>query len=93
MAQPLVHNYINGLSNYYDGDLPLGFFTYLAGGFGSKIDSQIRNIVSETGVHGSVINVHNMIELVQKYDPNIYSHADLRRLFTLDRQIITSDFT
>lgn len=88
----MVHNYINGLNNYYDGNLPLGFFTYIAGGFGSKIDSQVKSIVNETGVHGSVINVHNMIELVQKYNPDIYSHSDLRNIFTVDRQIVSADF-
>lgn len=89
----MVYNYINGLGNYYNGPLPLGFFTYIAGGFGSRIDTQIQSIVSKTGVHGSGINVHNMIELVQRYDANNYTHADLRRIFTLDRQVLTSDFT
>mgnify|MGYP001049507790 CR=1 FL=1 len=88
----MVHNYIRGFNNYYNGDLPLAFFTYIAGGFGSRINSQIKGIVDETGIHGSVINVHNMIELVQKYDPAIYTHADLRKLFTVDRQIVTADF-
>lgn len=88
----MVHNYIGGLGNYYSGKLPLAFFTYIAGGFGSRIDSQIKEIVVETGVHGSVINVHNMIELVQRYDANLYTHSELRRLFTVDRQILSSDF-
>jgi hypothetical protein len=88
----MVHNYINGFRNYYGGELPLGFFAYLAGGFGSKIDSQIRGIVDETGVHGSAINVHNMIELVQRYDPQRCDHSELRKLFTVDRQILSADF-
>ena len=88
----MVHNYIKGIKNYYSGDLPLSYFTYIAGGFGTKIDSQVRSIVNETGVHGSVINVHNMIELVQQYEPKGYNHSDLRNLFTVDRQIVTADF-
>lgn len=88
----MVHNYIKGFSNYYSGTLPLGFFTYIAGGFGSRINSQIKGIVDETGVHGSVINVHNMIELVQSYEPQKLTHTDLRKLFTVDRQILSSDF-
>lgn len=72
--------------------MPLAFFTYIAGGFGARIDSQIKGIVDETGVHGSVINVHNMIELVQQYDAKGYTHSDLRNLFTVDRQILTADF-
>lgn len=69
----MVHNYIKGFGNYYDTSLPLGFFTYIACGFGSRIDTQIRGIVEETGVHSSVINVHNMIELVQDYN----AHSEL----------------
>lgn len=88
----MVHNYINGFGNYYSGSLPLGFFVYIAGGFGTNIDSQIKSIVNETGVHGSAINVHNMIELVQKYDPNNYTHSELRKLFTVDRQICSDDY-
>lgn len=88
----MVHNYIGGFGKYYKGTLPLGFFTYIAGGFGQKIDSQVKGIAEEAGVHGSVINVHNMIELVQAYEPKHYTHADLRKLFTLDRQILTTDF-
>lgn len=89
----MVYNYIKGFNNYYGGNLPLSFFTYIAGGFGSRIDSQIKSIVDETGVHGSVINVHNMIDLVQKYIPNNYTHEDLKNIFSVDRQIITSDFS
>ena len=33
-----------------------------------------------------------MIELVQQYESNSYTHADLRKLFTVDRQIFTTDF-
>lgn len=88
----MVHNYIKGFSNYNPSALPLGFFTYIAGGFGPKIDSQLKRIVEESGVHGSVINIHNMIELVQKYKPEKCSHSDLRKLFTVDRQILASDF-
>lgn len=89
----MVHNYINGLNNYYDGKLPLGFFSYIAGGFGSKINSQIQDITKETGVHGSAINVHNMIEFVQNHVEKAYSHMDIKNLFSLDRQILMSDLT
>ncbi len=88
----MVHNYINGFKSYYNGTLPLGFFSYIAGGFGSRIDSQVKGIVRETEVHGSVINVHNMIELVQNYESKHLTHSDLRKIFTVDRQILTKDF-
>ncbi len=87
----MVHNYIEGFSNYYSGEYPLSFFSYIAGGFGTNINPQIQSISNETGIHGSCINVHNMIELVNKNDNNRYSHEDIRKLFSLDRQILLSD--
>lgn len=89
----MVHNYIRGFANYCDSTLPLGFFTYIAGGFGTRIDIQIKSIVAETGVHGSGINVHNLIELVQNYGSLTYSHADLKRIFSVDRQVLLSDIS
>ena len=46
----MVHNYINGLGNYYKGKKNLAFFSYIAGGFGINNDSQIKSIVDETEI-------------------------------------------
>lgn len=88
----MVHNYIGGITHYYNGDYPLAFFTYIAGGFGKNIDSQLNSIVKETGVHGSAIDVHNVIELVRRNETTKYSHMRLKTLFSIDRQIIRSDY-
>jgi len=87
----MVHNYIRNIGNYYNGGLPLAFFSYIAGGFGSNINSQIQSIVSETSVHGSAMSVSNMINLVEQYEQNGYTHASVKDLFSLDRQILLSD--
>lgn len=87
----MIHNYISGLSSYYTGNRALVFFTYIAGGFGTNIDSQIRDIVDETGVNGSCINVHNTIELVKRAGDKTYTHEDLKEIFTVNRQILLSD--
>lgn len=87
----MVHNYIAGIDNYYTGNKPLAFFSYIAGGFGARIDSQIHNITDETGINGSCINVHNMIELVKKYDTHKYSHDEIRSIFSVNRQIMSCD--
>lgn len=87
----MVHNYIRNIGSYYTGGLPLAFFTYIAGGFGSNINSQIQSIVSETSVHGSAMSVSNMINLVERYEQNEYTHASVKDLFSLDRQILLSD--
>ena len=63
----------------------------LAGGFGTNINSQVKNITEVTGVNGSCINVHNMIELVKRMEKRNYSHDDLRKIFSTNRQILLSD--
>lgn len=87
----MVTNYIKNISKYYGGKLPLSFFSYIAGGFGQNINSQIKDIFNASSVHGSAITVSNMINLVEKYSINSYTHSDIKRLFTLDRLVLLSD--
>lgn len=87
----MVHNYIEGISNYSDCSYPIGFFTYISGGFVDHIDNQIKAEVSETNVHGSAITVSNLISLIEKHNESPYSHKELRRIFGLDRQIELAD--
>lgn len=87
----MVHNYIENIQHYYNGSFPLAFFTYIAGGFGKNINSQIKAIAKETSVHGSAIDVHNVIELVKKNSENSYSHIELKNIFSVDRKVLTED--
>lgn len=87
----MVQNYIGNIGNYYSDGHPLAFFSYIAGGFGKNINSQIKKIVDESGVHGSAIDVHNVIELVKKNGEQKYSHAQLKDIFSIDRRIGLSD--
>ena len=87
----MVHNYIEGFRNYCDSDKPLAFFSYIAGGFGTNIDGQLRRIVEETGVHGSAVAVSRVIQMVEKQQDQLYSHAQIKQLFSLDRQIVLAD--
>ncbi|MDR2905855.1 MAG: hypothetical protein LBU73_07875 [Helicobacteraceae bacterium] len=87
----MVHNYTGGLKNYYDGKLPLAFFSYIAGGFGKNIDSQIKNIVAETGVHGSAVTVSAIISMVEQHNVTKYSHKKIQELFSMDKQILLQD--
>ncbi len=87
----MVYNYIRSFGNYYDGNLPLAFFAYIAGGFGKNINSQIQDIVAETSLNGSAISVSNMINLVERYEKNGYTHSTVRDVFSLGRQIMLSD--
>lgn len=87
----MVHNYIENIKNYSNFSQPIGFFSYIAGGFGNQIDKQIKSIVDESGVHGSGITVSNMIKLVEKQNEKKLSHQDIRELFSVDRQVVLAD--
>ena len=87
----MIHNYIGGMRNYYDGTHPLAFFTYIAGGFGRNIDAQIKDIFDETEVCGSAVSVSNIIALVERNAENPYAHNRLRDLFALNKQILLGD--
>ena len=87
----MVHNYIENISKYSEYSQPIGFFAYIAGGFGNQIDRQIQSIVAESGVHGSGMTVSNMIKLVEKQNEKNLTHKDIRNIFSVDRQIVLSD--
>lgn len=87
----MIYNYIKGLSLYSGSPAPLGFFSYISGGFGSNINSQIAEIKEDAGTSGSAISVLNMIKLVELHDTRKYTHEDLRKKFSLNRQILQSD--
>lgn len=87
----MVHNYIENISKYSNCSYPIGFFTYIAGGFISTIDRQIQSEADESHVAGSAITVGNMIKLVERHQEKPYSHKELRNIFGLNRQILLSD--
>lgn len=83
----MVHNYLEKISNYSDSQYPIGFFTYIAGGFISTFDKQIASEVAESGVHGSGITVATFIKMIEKASEEPYSHKAIRDIFSLDREI------
>jgi hypothetical protein len=89
----MITNYIGGLTTYYDGNLPLSFFSYIAGGFGTNIDSQIVDIANATSVHGSAVSVYNIIALAENHASNPFPHNRLREIFSVDRQVLLSDIS
>lgn len=88
----MIHNYIYGLNNYSGSKVPLAFFAYIAGGFGSNIDSQLKSISDEASVKGSAITVARFIDLIKIHLKEEYSHSELRRIFSLNREIRNGDF-
>lgn len=84
----MVHNYIKAYSTEC---YPLAFFSYIAGGFGNNITSQIKDITDQTLVHGSAMSVSNMIKMVENHQCKKYNHEQIRDIFSVDRQILLSD--
>ncbi len=89
----MITNYIGGLKTYYNGNLPLSFFSYIAGGFGTNIDAQVADIVRATSVHGSAVSVHNIIKLAENHASSPILYNRLKEIFSLDRQVLLSDIT
>lgn len=87
----MVHNYIANLHGYSDSGYPLAFFSYIAGGFGTNIDSQLHVITEETHIPGSAVCVSHVIKMVEKSQEQSYSHAQIRNIFSLNRQITLMD--
>lgn len=87
----MVHNYIKNLNNYSSAQMPLAFFSYIAGGFGSSIDGQLAQIAYETSIHGSAVPVSNVIKMVEKHQTVPYTHSTLREIFSCGRQVRLSD--
>ncbi len=88
----MIHNYIYGINNYSEAKTPLAFFTYIAGGFGTTINSQLKSISDESSVNGSAITVARFIDLIKIHLKNEYTHNELRQIFSLNREICNGDF-
>ncbi len=86
----MIHNYIE---TYRESEYPLEFFSYISGGFGNNINSQIQSISDDTGVNGSAISVSNMIKLVENYEKCGYNHNKIKEVFSLNRQVLLSDLS
>lgn len=87
----MVHNYLANSGRYSRKTAPMAFFTYIAGGFGNNINSQLQAIANESGVPGSAISVTNIIKMVEKNESNLYSHETIRSLLSINRQVLLSD--
>lgn len=87
----MVHNYIEKISNYSDSNYPIGFFSYIAGGFISTFDKQIASEIEESNVKGSGITVATFIKMIEKNTEHPYTHKQLRDVFSLGREVKLAD--
>lgn len=77
----------------HDGkEFDLAFFSYVAGGFKSTINSGINRIFDEKGVRGSAVTAAELLMLLREHRKSPISANRLKRLFTINRQILPGDF-
>lgn len=90
-ARVMKDVYVPNYRTYGHTTLPLAFFTYIAGSFGANINRQIGNLARDTGVNGSAMPVDIFINLAQDYADSGYRHDDLKRIFSVNREVQLSD--
>lgn len=82
--------YIPNYKAYGQTDLPLAFFSYIAGSFGNNINSQLSTIINDTGVSGSAMPVDIFINFAQDYANN-KDHNSIRNIFSVGREVQLGD--
>ena len=87
----MIYHYLPEIKNYSSSELPMGFFSYIAGGFSSTIARPLREIVESTGVSGSAMPVTVFIKMVENNLSREYTHDEVRQIFSLNRQISIAD--
>lgn len=90
----MTHVYIPRYSvyNHNGTDYALSYFSYVAGGFGNSIDRGIVQIHSDTGIAGSGITAQVLLRMLKRHQVKPFTKSQLRNLFTLDRQLVPTDF-
>lgn len=83
--------YIPNYRAYGQTSFPLAFFTYIAGSFGSNINSQISTISRDMGVNGSAMPVDIFINLAQDYADKGLNHLFLKEVFSVNREVTLTD--
>lgn len=83
--------YVPNYKDYVETDCPLGFFSYLSGSFGSNINTQIAEMVRDTGIDGSAMSVDLFINMAQDYADSGRNHDFIKRVFSVNREVQLSD--
>ncbi len=83
--------YIPNYKKYGHTEAPLAFFTYIAGSFGSNINSQLNTIVRDTGVNGSAMPVDIFINIAQDYASKGYDQLFIKEIFSVNHEVQLSD--
>lgn len=83
--------YIPNYQDYGQTDLPLAFFSYIAGSFGTNINRQINEIVDDTNTPGSAMPVDIFINMAQDYAETNRNHQFIKDVFSVGREVQLTD--
>jgi hypothetical protein len=83
--------YIPKVNQYGETNYPLAFFSYIAGSFGSNINSQLEEIHADTSINGSAMPVDLLIDLAQDYANVRCDQEKLKDIFSVNREVRISD--
>lgn len=83
----MIYHYLPDIKNYSSSGLPIGFFSYIAGGFSNTIANPLNEIARMSHVNGSAMPVTVFIKMIENNSIKPYSHDDVRKIFSLNKQI------
>lgn len=87
----MEHVYIPNYREYGETELPLEFFSYIAGSFGNNINAQVAEITRDTGVSGSAMPVDIFINMAQDYTEGGCDHQFIKQIFSVGREVELAD--
>ena len=87
----MIDVYIPEYQKYGQTQLPLAFYSYVSGSFKKNIDADIKKICDATGVDGCAMPVDILIKLAQDYAEKRYSHLDVKKIFSVNREVRLAD--
>lgn len=87
----MIYHYIPDIYNYSTSQLPLGFFSYIAGGFKTTISSPLKKIVEATKVNGAAMPVANFIKMVEMHAERPYNKIQIKNIFSINRKVELND--
>lgn len=83
----MIEHYLPEIKDCSNSDLPLGFFSYIAGGFSYTIPRSLNEIVSASSVNGSAMPISVFIKMIEKNVTSPYTHKDIKKIFSLNRKV------
>jgi hypothetical protein len=87
----MIYHYIPDIYKYSSSTFPMGFFSYISGGFKSTIAVHLQKITEATSVNGSAMPVANFIKMAEIQAKKPYSQLDISSIFSVNRKVELHD--